>query len=427
MNAYSPNPIASQLVLRVLDGRQAGAEYRLGNAMVVSIGYAFGHDIVLRAPTTQGVSLTIETGGAVPLLRVVQGTVMMLARPVGAGECAQLPLYVPVSMGALNFAIGDPESDRWIEANTLSDAPVLTSGAQVENAGQADEARVPIIAGTADLQRKFNGGVQFFQHRFRPIANAVAMERRWPVYAIIVATLLLAILLYGPTNRFISDSFSSPVAAEKMLKESGFADVTVSKNSDGRLLVKGLVRNDAQLVKIRNLIADQLSGAVIDVNTMDGVAAGISDMLAAQGIDAEARPGRGRTLKIDSEYLPGDRQDEIAAQIRKDVPMLQRIFFTTNPNRGEPVLQYFFASDTYGIASFVDGDPAYISTADGTKWFKGAAVPTGHVIIDIGNGRVRFEREGKIEELSFGASDAENVPTDAAQGAQKIEQIATQN
>ena len=156
-------------------------------------------------------------------------------------------------------------------------------------------------------------------------------------------------------------------------------------------------------------------------------AAGISDMLAAQGIDAEARPGRGRTLKIDSEYLPGDRQDEIAAQIRKDVPMLQRIFFTTNPNRGEPVLQYFFASDTYGIASFVDGDPAYISTADGTKWFKGAAVPTGHVIIDIGNGRVRFEREGKIEELSFGASDAENVPTDAAQGAQKIEQIATQN
>ena len=422
MNAYSPHTIASQLVLRVLDGRQAGAEYRLGTGMAVSIGYAFGHDIVLRAPSTRGISLQIETGGAVPMLRVSQGAVTMLARPIAEGESAQLPLYVPVCMGDLNFAIGDPESERWQEANTLSDAPVQSNAAALENQAQATDAIVSALTGTTDLQRKINGGLQFFQQRFRPIGDAVAIERRWPIYAIIMATLLLATLLYGPTDRLIGDSFSGPVAAQKMLQEEGFADVTVSKSPDGSLLIKGLVRNDAQLVKFRNLVANRLSGAVIDVNTMDGVAAGISDMLAAQGIDAEARPGRGRTLVIDSEYLPGDRQDEIAAQIRKDVPVLQRIFFTINAERGEPVLQYFFASDTYGIASFVDGDPAYISTADGTKWFTGAAVPTGHMITDIGNGRVRFEREGKIEELSFGASDAEQPPTEAEPGAENTGQ-----
>jgi type III secretion protein D len=101
---------------------------------------------------------------------------------------------------------------------------------------------------------------------------------------------------------------------------------------------------------------------------------------------------------------------------------LQRIFFTINAERGEPVLQYFFASDTYGIASFVDGDPAYIATADGTKWFKGAAVPTGHMITDIGNGRVRFEREGKIEEISFGASDAEQPAAEAEQTSENAGQ-----
>jgi type III secretion protein D len=420
MNAYSPDPIALQLVLRVLDGRQAGAEYRLGKGMAVSIGHAFGHDIVLRAPSTRGISLQIETDGAVPLLRVMQGEVNMLARPVVGGECAQLPLYVPVAMGELNFAIGDPASDRWQEASALSDAPVQMSAEAVGNGEQQVEISIPAVGATTDLQRKLNGGLQFFQQRFRPVGDAVAMERRWPIYAIIMATLLLALLLYGPTYRLVGDNFGGPVAAQKMLKDEGFADVAVSENPDGSLLVKGLVRNDAQLVKIRNLVADRLSGAVIDVNTMDGVAAGITDMLAAQGIDAEARPGRGRTLVIDSEYLPGDRQDEIAAQIRKDVPVLQRIMFTINPDRGEPVLQYFFASDTYGIASFVDGDPAYIATADGTKWFKGAAVPTGHVITDIGNGRVRFEREGKIEELSFGASDAEQAAADAALVDEKV-------
>ncbi|MEQ1537706.1 MAG: hypothetical protein ABL928_02165 [Sphingorhabdus sp.] len=422
MNAYSPHTITSQLVLRVLDGRQAGAEYRLGSGMAVGIGYAFGHDIVLRAPSTRGISLQIETGGAVPMLRVSQGTVTMLARPIAAGECAQLPLYVPVCMGDLNFAIGDPESERWHEANTLSDAPVQSNATALENQEQAADATVPALTGTTDLQRKINGGLHFFQQRFRPIGDALAVERRWPIYAIIMATLLLATLLYGPTDRLIGDSFSGPVAAQKMLQEEGFADVTVSKSPDGSLLIKGLVRNDSQLVKFRNLVANRLSGAVIDVNTMDGVAAGISDMLAAQGIDAEARPGRGRTLVIDSEYLPGDRQDEIAAQIRKDVPVLQRIFFRINAERGEPVLQYFFASDTYGIASFVDGDPAYIATADGTKWFKGAAVPTGHMITDIGNGRVRFEREGKIEELSFGPSEAEQPAAEAEQGAENTGQ-----
>lgn len=427
MNAYSPDTIASQLVLRVLDGRQAGAEYRLGTGMTVSVGHAFGHDIVLRAPSTRGISLSIETDGPVPLLRVSQGTATMLARPIAAGECAQLPLYVPVSMGDLHFAIGDPESERWQEANTLSDAPVQAKTVAVEHADQVVDPAVPAHVGPPDLQRKLNGGLQFFQHRFRPVGEAMAIERRWPIYAIAVATLLLAILLYGPMRGFIGDNFDSAVSAQLMLKNEGFADVTVTKNPDGSLLVKGLVRNDAQLVKIRNLVANRLSGALIDVTTMDGIAAGISGMLTAQGIDAEARPGRGRTIVIDSEYLPGDRQEEIAAQIRKDVPILQRITFTINAERGEPVLQYFFASDTYGIASFVDGDPAYIATADGTKWFKGAAVPTGHVITDIGNGRVRFEREGKVEEINFGASDAEQAPAEPEQASKKMEQSATQD
>jgi hypothetical protein len=245
----------------------------------------------------------------------------------------------------------------------------------------------------------------------RPFTEALALDRRWPVYAVIAATLLIAALLFNPLSSWVNQSYSGAPVTERALRSAGFADVTVQENPGGGLLFKGLVRNDAELTRLRRLISEREPAAVIDVNTIDGLASGVTDMLVAQGIDAEARPGRGKILVIDSEYLPSDRQEELIGQIRKDLPALTRILFHINAERGTPMLQYFFSSREYGIASFVDGDPAYISTANGDKWFKGAAVPTGHVITEIGNGRVRFERDGRVEELSF-ASEADVTAED---------------
>jgi hypothetical protein len=73
--------------------------------------------------------------------------------------------------------------------------------------------------------------------------------------------------------------------------------------------------------------------------------------------------------------------------------------FKINAERGEPMLQYFFSSEKYGLASYVEGDPSFISTANNEKWYKGATLPTGHVIIEIGNGRIRFEKNGLVEDL----------------------------
>ncbi len=409
MNAHSPSAHNDLLVLRVIEGRQAGAEYRLAAGLSVLVGHGFHHDIVLRVSSVKDISIKLDIKDGLIGLMMVAGKASLLGRPLAAGDTAQLPFYVPLVIGGVSFAIGSPDSERWAEAEQLRSAPDsvatpvgdadATEAVSVSATQSVAEATAPGLAGQAQ------GALQLFRQSVAPVGEAIGMERRWPIYAMIAATLLIAALLFNPVSNWVGREYFGAPAAQKLIREAGYKDVLVRETSEGRLLVKGLVGNDAQLTRLRSLISDKLPNAIVDVSTLDGLASGVTDMLAAQGIDAEARSGRGKTLIIDSEYLPGDRQAELAQQIRKDVPALSRIVFKIDPNRGEPMLQYFFSSEKYGIASFVDGDPAYINTANGDKWFKGAPVPTGHVILEIGNGRVRFEKDGQIEELSFATED----------------------
>ena len=53
------------------------------------------------------------------------------------------------------------------------------------------------------------------------------------------------------------------------------------------------------------------------------------------------------------------------------------------------------------MAAIVPGDPAYVVTADGTRYFEGAMLPTGHRILAILSDRVQIERDGAASTLNF--------------------------
>jgi type III secretion protein D len=405
MNAHSTPMLTDAIVLRVVEGRQVGVEYRLAQGISVTVGHGFQHDVVLRLPSAKDFSIQMDVKSAVVSLKMQGGSASLLGRPLVMGDMAQLPFYVPLVIGDTSFAIGNPDSDRWSEVSELGQSVVQTDALEA-SAISAVEEQAPasseaIVSGMA---QQAHGVLQVARQVLAPVNKTLKVEQRWPIYAMIAATLLIAALLFNPISSWFNHQYNGVSATQEMLRDAGFKDVMVQQSADGNLLIKGLVRNDADLTRLRRLISEKQSRVTLDVTTLDGLASSVTDMLVAQGLDAEARAGRGKTLIVDSEYLPGDRQAELAAQIQKDMPALKQVVFQVNPKRGEPMLQYFFASKDYGIASFVDGDPAYISTANGDKWFKGATVPTGHVIIEIGNGRVRFEREGNVEELTI-ASD----------------------
>ncbi len=383
MNASFAPLSTSDLVLRVLGGRQKGADYRLTSGLLVRVGHSFGHDIVLRSTDSKELSLEIDVQPQIAQLRVIAGQVTLLGRPLSAGEQAQLPPFVPVSIGAVSFAIGDATSERWDEATTLSETPLVAAAPQAS-------AEPP----TTNIQNS----LQHFAAKFSPLVQNIGIERRWPIFAGAFAVLLLAAILVNPITSLVQHSIYGPQATQDVLTRAGFKGLEVKEAADKTMLISGVVSSDTELSRLRNLVAQKVEGATVDVNTMDGLAAAASEIMKSQGFDAESKPGRGLSLIIDTEYMPKDRQAEMAALIKQDLRYVKNIFFQINGARGENDLQYFFSRSDAGIASYVEGDPSYIETP-GQKWFKGSDVPTGHTIVAIGNGRISFERDGQIEEL----------------------------
>jgi type III secretion protein D len=53
------------------------------------------------------------------------------------------------------------------------------------------------------------------------------------------------------------------------------------------------------------------------------------------------------------------------------------------------------------VVSVVDGEPAYIVTSDGARYFVGATLPEGHRVLAISNGSVVLERDGERVVMTF--------------------------
>lgn len=393
MNAPFPPPLmVGNMILRVVAGKSKGAEHRLHSGKFVRIGHAFDHDIVLRDASTKGLSLELHLGADVATIRVVAGVIGLLGRPIVAGEDASLPAFVPLTLGAFVIAIGDADSDRWAEVARLSTmiAPV---------------AAEPAAAPQADLSERL-------ATRLYPLRDAIAVERNWPFYGVIAALVLLFVIAGGPATRWVSGQFANAQSHQTVLASAGFRNLTVTDGPAGQgPMIIGVVKDDAELARLRIVIGERIGRATIDVDTMQAMAASATDLLRAQGVDADARPMRGNSLLVTTEFLPVDRQDELSKLIRRDLPGVTRVAFTTSSTRGDRDLQYFFSGGPFGLATFVDGAPGYIVTADGTHWFAGSQVPTGHNIVAIGNGRASFERDGRIEELILGTASAPVGPT----------------
>jgi type III secretion protein D len=380
--------MTEERVLRVLNGRLAGAEHRLHSGKFVRIGHSFDHDVVLRGTATPGVSIELHLMDDMTTIRVVAGQVTLLGRPVSAGEEAHLPFYVPVSIGEYSVAVGDSTSDRWTDANNL-----MTSMAPTEQAQSGAAASGVAIAAPASA-------VERAMTRFYPLRERVNFKPNWPTLGIFAALGLLLLAAIGPAYSFMDDQFRGPDQAKSTLVAAGFKGLNVTRNEDtNALIVSGTLRTDKDLARLRSFATVNLPPAMVEVETTESHAAAATEILSAQGIDGKVKPVATAALRVEAEFLPKDRQDELIALFKRDLPAVKRVTFTANEALGERDLQYFFSSGSFGLASFVAGDPSYIVTADGTRWFVGATVPTGHRIIAINDGRIRFEREGRVDEL----------------------------
>ena len=380
------NPVAAPLAtlrLRVLSGRSEGAEHRLPPQRRIAIGHSFENDIVLRDASTKGCAIELATGARRPLLKVVAGEVVVLGRALGPGETIQVEPYLPIAIGAVRFALGGDDEARWTDAQ----------GA-VADTEAADAAELDLYAPT-DLAERIELRTRPTRERF----GRFGLGPRWLAGAGAVLIAMAAGTHYGST---MLDNFGDdPARIEAGLRAAGYPTLVVEPAADGRTqVISGLVADAGQLAQLREWVTANHAGALVDVDTLDAVAAAAEDMLTAQGIDAVARAEGANALVIEGQFLPQDRQRELRDLLRRDLPRIEQVTFRRDPARdGESDLAYFFNAPGYGAASFVDGDPGYLVTEDGTRWFAGAALPTGHRIVEIAQGSLTVEREGMLDKI----------------------------
>jgi type III secretion protein D len=408
VNAPFPFTETQDIQLRVLNGRLEGAEHRLFIGKHIRIGHGFDHDVVLRGSGTKGASLELHLGEDAALIHVKSGSVTLLGRPVSAGEEAILPLYVPVRVGDYGFAIGHGEDvDRWAEAERLlNSAPAnLTPRAiPLDDAG-ANNAAVLAQGSSPDAHMPRAGWLERLGTRFYAPDAKEQVVRHWPMLAIGTAILLIIAIVAGPFYSLANNQFKGPDAVRANMNAAGYKMLRIKTDkTSGRLLIQGVLPNDTALGKFRQFASAKLDNPLIDVKTMDSIAAAATDILVSQNVDAEAKPVRNQSLLIQSQYLPGDRQAELIAQIKRELPDVRAVTFQSFAERGDDALQYFFSTGDHGTATFVEGsegDRGHISTTKSGKWFPGATLPTGHRLLSIEGGIARFERDGQIEELIF--------------------------
>ena len=371
---------ADRLVLRVLSGRSQGAEHRLPPQRTLAIGHSFENDIVLRDRSTKGCAIALVTKARKPVLRVVAGSVRILGRELGEGEEMRLEPYLPVAMGDIRFAVGGEDEVRWNEAILASTQD------EEEEAGDPDSL---VECPPTDIAERI-------ELRSQPALEKVARFDAAPKWLAVVGAALLAVAFGSHFGGGLAGEFEpGPEEISGALAAAGHSGYSVERATDGETYaVTGLARDEQALAGLRSWIAQNHPAVIVDVDTIDAVAAAASDLLAAQNIDAVARAEGANALLIEGPFLPADRQRELTELLRRDLPRIGHISFSASTGRGENDLAYFFNAPGYGAASFVDGDPGYLVTEDGTRWFPGAALPTGHRIVEIADGSVTVEREG---------------------------------
>lgn len=368
-------------VIRVLTGPLTGTEKPLPPSGRVSIGHEFWHDVVLRDASTGGIAADLEIApdGTVRLT-ALEGDVVMLGSHVAPGETVLLPAFVPLTLGAISLAWGAAESLRWSEASALA------GSVSVPAVQPAPEPLTPIDRAYALVDRIWLGVGEMLSSRMAASAALLAGA------VVIVAAALPAIdsLEIGPNDRS---------RALRALQKAGYTSLGVDQGPEG-LMITGLVHGEKDRMRVQSALDTAYVPAIVDVQTDQELARAAINVARINGVTATARaPGTG-VVELRTPGLDPELRERLDRAVRADVPGIARLVIRDDlPGGDGPVRS---VSDiAKRVASVVAGDPSFVLTDDGARYFAGAVMPTGHTLIGIEGSQVLLEKNGHRTQISF--------------------------
>jgi type III secretion protein D len=378
-------PSPGDLELRVLDGTQAGARAALTAGVMCTLAAGTGAgpaDIVLREPQGEPARVRLTAGGGKALLEVLEGQVQLGTQTLEAGARVAWAMHAPLRMGGAVVAYGPASLLDWpdgpaeeglhdVAPDSLDTAPAATD---LQDDAPTRPLRPP--------RRRTPWLV--------PVGLLVALSS--------VGALAVSHVVLGPQDP--TAQAPSPTLAEA-LRGSEFANLTAARGGHGDWELRGRLATLAEHARLDAWLAARQFSPVVQVQVDEGIARDVTDVFRVNGVAVQARVQGAGHIVVDASETDPQRLARAEEIVRRDVRGMERLTLHNRAAPPPPPAPPVITDPGKRIASLVPGDPGYLVTADGARYFVGAMLPTGHRITQIAAQRVTLERDGQTTQLNL--------------------------
>jgi type III secretion protein D len=361
------------LELRVFEGPQGGARAPLatGAPCVLAAepdGAGEGADIVLREDSLPPARVRVRADLPNASIEVLAGQVTLGDKTLAAGEQADWPMHVPLKIGSSVVAFGRACVDDW-----STDHPA-------ESAAAADAPAAP--------------------------APKVPLRRRAEVWlAGMGACVLLACVGAMWMARVAAAPVEAPVdagvALVTALRSSEFAMLEAKTAADGRTTLRGRLSTQVQRAQLDAWLAERRLSPRVEVWVDEAIAHDVTEVFRVNGVSVRTQVVGGGRIAAEAVEPNADKLARATEVVRRDVRGLQALDVRNSAKPAPPPMPPVSDDPGKRIASLVPGEPAYLVTADGSRYFVGALLPTGHRITQIDKASVTLDLNGQQATLNF--------------------------
>jgi type III secretion protein D len=375
-NAVATREPLQALELRVFEGPQSGARTPLSSGVGCVLvahpdGHAEGADVVLREEGGNArVRITADLRDA--LIEVLEGEVHLGEQVLTAGTQSPWAMHAPLKIGRSVVAFGRAALPRW-------------PGALVTGAAAETHVERPVVPTTRPRRPALAKRAEFWLAMMGGGVLLVCGAALWTAH-------LSAATPPEPVE-------VTPLAV--LLKTSEFSTLTAVTQKDGRIELRGRLATLAERTRLDAWLAERQVAPTVDVQVDESLLRDVSETFRINGVSVKARVSGMGTVEADAVERDSDRLARAEEVVRRDVRGLTTLAVRNTAAPLPKPLPPIPDDPGKRIASLVPGEPGYLVTADGSRYFIGSMLPTGHKIAAIAADSVTLEREGQQTTLNF--------------------------
>ena len=375
--------------LRVLSGEQSGATSTVCSGDTLRIGRDWSSDVVLQQADDSAALLIIDANGQLTL-NVDAGQCMVDGgAELQAGEHASFAPYTSFTVGGVRMAVGRIGASQWAP---LFDDAKSEATADVDSAVEASPQESP--QAPAGIWQIWSAAILLVQHL------------SWVKRLLLGGAVLVSASTGALTLAWAMSTTNLPLPRQadnlrQVLADSGFKSLGV-ETSDNELVVTGYLDTLAQKSQLDQLLA-KLGGKTprLAAWTNEQVTADVGDVYRLNHIAAEVHSAGPGIVSVQTHEGDAAALEKVKAFALSNVPNLRQLVAINHPPAAAACGATTIHDPNKLIVAIVPGDPAYVVTADGTRYFEGAMLPTGYFLKAIMPGHIQMECDGVISDLKL--------------------------